>query len=54
MSDLSEAANDASEAGAEPAAGPLFDLGAAAIDLFYGARALYSVFVQTLSYSLRG
>jgi phospholipid/cholesterol/gamma-HCH transport system permease protein len=34
--------------------GPLFDLGAAGIDLFLGARELYSVFVRTLYYSVRG
>jgi hypothetical protein len=28
--------------------GPVRDLGAAAIDLFLGARELYSVFVRTL------
>jgi phospholipid/cholesterol/gamma-HCH transport system permease protein len=34
--------------------GVVFDLGAAAIDLAYGARDLYSVFVRTLYYSFRG
>jgi phospholipid/cholesterol/gamma-HCH transport system permease protein len=34
--------------------GALFDLGAAGIDLAYGARELYSVFVRTLYYSVRG
>jgi phospholipid/cholesterol/gamma-HCH transport system permease protein len=34
--------------------GPLFDLGAAAIDLAWGARELYSVFVRTLYYVARG
>ncbi len=34
--------------------GPLFDLGAAAIDLAYGARDLWSVFVRTLYYTFRG
>ena len=34
--------------------GPLFDLGAAAIDLFYAGRELYSVFVRTLYYTFRG
>jgi phospholipid/cholesterol/gamma-HCH transport system permease protein len=38
----------------EPRTGLLFDLGAAAIDLAYGARELYSVFVRTLYYSVRG
>jgi len=36
------------------ARGLLFDLGAAGIDLAYGARELYSVFVRTLYYSVRG
>jgi phospholipid/cholesterol/gamma-HCH transport system permease protein len=36
------------------AAGPVRDLGAAAIDLFLGARELYSVFVRTLYYVFRG
>lgn len=34
--------------------GPVRDLGAAAIDLFLGARELYSVFVRTLYYVVRG
>lgn len=34
--------------------GAVGHLGAAAIDLFYGARELYSVFVRTLYYSFRG
>jgi phospholipid/cholesterol/gamma-HCH transport system permease protein len=34
--------------------GPLFDLGAAGIDLFVGGRELYSVFVRTLYYTVRG
>ena len=34
--------------------GPLFDLGAAALDLWTGARELYSVFVRTLFYVVRG
>jgi phospholipid/cholesterol/gamma-HCH transport system permease protein len=37
-----------------PRTGPLFDLGAAGIDLFLGARELYSVFVRTLYYTFRG
>jgi phospholipid/cholesterol/gamma-HCH transport system permease protein len=37
-----------------PERGLLFDLGAAGIDLAYGARELYSVFVRTLYYSVRG
>jgi phospholipid/cholesterol/gamma-HCH transport system permease protein len=37
-----------------PRAGPVFDLGAAGIDLFLGARELYSVFVRTLYYTYRG
>jgi phospholipid/cholesterol/gamma-HCH transport system permease protein len=37
-----------------PRGGLLFDLGAAALDLAYGARELYSVFVRTLYYSVRG
>jgi phospholipid/cholesterol/gamma-HCH transport system permease protein len=36
------------------AAGPVRDLGAAAIDLFIGGRELYSVFVRTLYYVFRG
>jgi phospholipid/cholesterol/gamma-HCH transport system permease protein len=36
------------------AAGPVRDLGAAAIDLFIGGRELYSVFVRTLYYVVRG
>jgi phospholipid/cholesterol/gamma-HCH transport system permease protein len=36
------------------APGPVRDLGAAAIDLFLGARELYSVFVRTLYYVVRG
>ena len=36
------------------ARGPVGDLGAAAIDLFVGARELYSVFVRTLYYVARG
>jgi phospholipid/cholesterol/gamma-HCH transport system permease protein len=39
---------------AAPGEGVLFDLGAAAIDLAYGVRELYSVFVRTLYYSVRG
>jgi phospholipid/cholesterol/gamma-HCH transport system permease protein len=35
-------------------AGTLFELGAAGIDLAHGARELYSVFVRTLYYSVRG
>jgi phospholipid/cholesterol/gamma-HCH transport system permease protein len=39
----------------EPAgSGPLFDLGAAVIDLWTGARELYSVFVRTLYYVFQG
>jgi phospholipid/cholesterol/gamma-HCH transport system permease protein len=34
--------------------GPVFDLGAAVIDLAWGARELYSVFVRTLYYVFRG
>jgi phospholipid/cholesterol/gamma-HCH transport system permease protein len=34
--------------------GPLFDLGAAGIDLLLGGRELYSVFVRTLYYTFRG
>jgi phospholipid/cholesterol/gamma-HCH transport system permease protein len=34
--------------------GAVHDLGAAAIDLFLGARELYSVFVRTLYYVVRG
>jgi len=34
--------------------GPVRDLGAAAIDLFIGGRELYSVFVRTLYYVVRG
>ena len=34
--------------------GALFDMGAAAIDLWVGARELYSVFVRTLYYVVRG
>jgi phospholipid/cholesterol/gamma-HCH transport system permease protein len=34
--------------------GAVHDLGAAAIDLFIGARELYSVFVRTLYYVVRG
>jgi phospholipid/cholesterol/gamma-HCH transport system permease protein len=45
---------ETAEHGAIPARGLLFDLGAAAIDLAYGARELYSVFVRTLYYSVRG
>jgi phospholipid/cholesterol/gamma-HCH transport system permease protein len=37
-----------------PRSSLLYDLGAAGIDLFYGARELYSVFVRTLYYSFRG
>ena len=37
-----------------PRGGMLFDLGAAAIDLAYGARDLWSVFVRTLYYTFRG
>jgi phospholipid/cholesterol/gamma-HCH transport system permease protein len=49
------AANEAlGDPAAPPRGGPLFDLGAAAIDLAYGARELYSVFVRTLYYSVRG
>jgi phospholipid/cholesterol/gamma-HCH transport system permease protein len=39
---------------AKPLAGPVADLGAAALDLFMGARELYSVFVRTLYYVFRG
>jgi phospholipid/cholesterol/gamma-HCH transport system permease protein len=42
---------------AEPGAfrsGFVYELGAAAIDLAYGARELYSIFVRTLYYSVRG
>jgi phospholipid/cholesterol/gamma-HCH transport system permease protein len=34
--------------------GLLFELGAAGIDLAYGVRELYSIFVRTLYYSVRG
>jgi phospholipid/cholesterol/gamma-HCH transport system permease protein len=34
--------------------GPIFDLGVVGIDLFVGARQLYSVFVATLYYTFRG
>src|SRR5438105_4073256 len=34
--------------------GFVFDLGAAALDLWTGARELYSVFVRTLYYVVRG
>jgi phospholipid/cholesterol/gamma-HCH transport system permease protein len=47
---------ETNEIEAAPAAphGPLFDLGGAAIDLTYGARDLWSVFVRTLYYTFRG
>jgi phospholipid/cholesterol/gamma-HCH transport system permease protein len=38
----------------EPPGGILYDTGAAGIDLFLGARELYSVFVRTLFYVFRG
>jgi phospholipid/cholesterol/gamma-HCH transport system permease protein len=37
-----------------PAPGPVHDLGAAALDLFVGARELYGVFVRTLYFTIRG
>jgi phospholipid/cholesterol/gamma-HCH transport system permease protein len=39
---------------AQTPSGTVHDLGAAAIDLFIGARELYSVFVRTLYYVARG
>ena len=37
-----------------PSLGAVGTLGAAALDLFYGGKELYSVFVRTLYYSVRG
>jgi phospholipid/cholesterol/gamma-HCH transport system permease protein len=50
MTDITESSPPARPAGPSMVA----DLGAAAIDLFVGARGLYSVFVQTLYYVFRG
>jgi len=47
-----EGQNDAEDEG--PPDGFLATLGAAGIDLFLGARDLYSVFVRTLYYTVRG
>jgi phospholipid/cholesterol/gamma-HCH transport system permease protein len=45
---------DQTESLAPPRSSAVRDLGAAAIDLFVGARGLYGVFVQTLYYVVRG
>jgi phospholipid/cholesterol/gamma-HCH transport system permease protein len=42
------------EISAEPTQGPVAALGSGALDLFVGARELYSVFVRTLYYVARG
>jgi phospholipid/cholesterol/gamma-HCH transport system permease protein len=46
--------NEALEETTEEPRSTLSELGAAGIDLAYGARELYSVFVRTLYYSFRG
>jgi phospholipid/cholesterol/gamma-HCH transport system permease protein len=52
---MGETTEESSPPTSPPAtSGLLFDLGAAGIDLAYGARELYSVFVRTLYYSFRG
>lgn len=48
------ASPERSAAEAAPAPGMVASLGAAAIDLAFGARELYSVFVRTLYYTARG
>jgi phospholipid/cholesterol/gamma-HCH transport system permease protein len=55
MASEGEEGHVAHDIGAAPrASGAVHDLGAAAIDLFVGARELYSVFVRTLYYVVRG